>query len=1130
MAGRAVPEAASAMAADLKQLAIVAEEALLPEAHKPQQGKEESEEERLQRIRGLQHAAVEAMYQLDDALDSYKAMEARQQQPEAPAPISIFHRLRSSSSAAAVTEREFRKVEAEIENLGNETRQMLQKGNELGLQLTDLEGRQSLISSSLLPRTPIIPKYDIAGDAEQEKQIIGMLTDSQSSSNNVILIVGCGGSGKTTLARNVFDNHHTRHAFSTALWVRGSKHFSHLELLSAIASAAGLKQASRGPKSAKKVEEMLASVLEGKRFLLVLDGVWSHQLVDGNNFLKSCLTVQHGSRILMTTRDRMVADRMSSTARIHHVKELDSSQCWSLLCSIACLDAHHQDDNSLRAIGILIIQYCKRIPLAIRLIGGVLRTKDPTRDEWLVVSEHKGWSDRSGGTVFPDDGMEGVAGAIQVAYCYLPPHLKHCFRYCLHLPEGFPITKQMIIQLWISEGFVEEQDGRSPEDTAEGYYMELVRRSLLLQTDQTGGSSPDGNNTARCTLDGCVRSVLRLYTKDLWMGNSMPTTSTTLTSTTPPPAGQEATTTESSACFRTIVLYNNPSADRVLHQVSKNARYLRAIDLTGAGIRRIPGTLEPLLHLRFLNLSHTEITELPESIASLRNLQFLVLRFCRRLHSLSGGISKLHGLRTLDLEGTEPHLVLPNLAGLQQLTTLHGFQVNSEEEKASGWPVEDLKSLNSLQSLQIVRVDRIQTHASSQGVDLPMKRRLTHLELRGSAAARKPPNNAVAEEEEEARLDDVLSSLQPPQCLESLKIQSYHHGRSFPSWVLQLPRLQRLVVNDCRGYASLPALGQLPLLKLLSLSGCSKIRTIERGVMAAGPPGAFPSLEQLHLDDMPSLESWSGFDDEDGGDLPSLTELRLQGCPSLGSLPLCLRHSKLLTRMVVVSAGSLRAIDGLIALRKLVVRDCERLARISNLPKLEALTVTGCSGLRDATGLECLKHLRFVHRELTRMPDWLRAAVASSAPTTLAVVGREELLRSLAPGGEDWPAVSGVVGKVYGNLLDESPFFTYTKSTGVLEAFGERQQDLVATCAASLEPKSQQPSSPLQHVTLVRDFAGRITGMTPATKCVCLALLVAVSHVLLKLPAGYVGPIPTAILVAFFAATACLIYFVSQLQ
>lgn len=89
MAGRAVPEAASAMAADLKQLAIVAEEALLPEAHKPQQGKEESEEERLQRIRGLQHAAVEAMYQLDDALDSYKAMEARQQQPEAPAPISV---------------------------------------------------------------------------------------------------------------------------------------------------------------------------------------------------------------------------------------------------------------------------------------------------------------------------------------------------------------------------------------------------------------------------------------------------------------------------------------------------------------------------------------------------------------------------------------------------------------------------------------------------------------------------------------------------------------------------------------------------------------------------------------------------------------------------------------------------------------------------------------------------------------------------------------------------------------------------------------------------------------------------------------------------------------------------------
>jgi type II secretory pathway predicted ATPase ExeA len=110
--------------------------------------------------------------------------------------------------------------------------EILQQGiQDLGFQPVDPK-RQRLISK--FPWDPT-PNNDIVGDVEHEKlKLVSMLTDTQSTSH-VTIIVGCGGSGKTTLARRVFDDHQTRNAFSTLLWVRGSKDFKDVELLSAIA-------------------------------------------------------------------------------------------------------------------------------------------------------------------------------------------------------------------------------------------------------------------------------------------------------------------------------------------------------------------------------------------------------------------------------------------------------------------------------------------------------------------------------------------------------------------------------------------------------------------------------------------------------------------------------------------------------------------------------------------------------------------------------------------------------------------------------------------------------------------------------------------------------------------------------
>jgi hypothetical protein len=99
---------------------------------------------------------------------------------------------------------------------------------------------------------------------------------------------------------------------------------------------------------------------------------------------------------------------------------------------------------------------------------------------------------------------------------------------------------------------------------------------------------------------------------------------------------------------------------------------------------------------------------------------------------------------------------------------------------------------------------------------------------------------------------------------------------------------------------------------------------------------------------------------------------------------------------------------------------------ISNLQLLEALIIIGCSRLEDVNGIHYLRHVRIEDRELRRSPEWLRSH--ASVLQTFTIVGTKELLERLLPNGEDWGIISDI-NKVYANLPDESPFFTYTKDT-----------------------------------------------------------------------------------------------------
>ncbi|KAI5004647.1 hypothetical protein ZWY2020_031890 [Hordeum vulgare] len=113
--------------------------------------------------------------------------------------------------------------------------------------------------------------------------------------------------------------------------------------------------------------------------------------------------------------------------------------------------------------------------------------------------------------------------------------------------------------------------------------------------------------------------------------------------------------------------------------------------------------------------------------------------------------------------------------------------------------------------------------------------------------------------------------------------------------------------------------------------------------------------------DMPNWEVWSSFEEEvaagawgeDGAAeigkedaqsarlplLPSLVLLALEGCPKLRALPRQLgKETTSLKELRLVGTNSLKAVEDLLLLSELlVIKKCEGLQRISNLPQVTEL-------------------------------------------------------------------------------------------------------------------------------------------------------------------------------------------------
>ncbi|GLJ52807.1 hypothetical protein SUGI_1124920 [Cryptomeria japonica] len=245
---------------------------------------------------------------------------------------------------------------------------------------------------------------------------------------------------------------------------------------------------------------------------------------------------------------------------------------------------------------------------------------------------------------------------------------------------------------------------------------------------------------------------------------------------------------------------------------------LKKIVIRGCGntLRSLPEEFCRLQLLEHLELEECGmLSSLPSSFGDLRNLRYLLLIVCEKLRSLPVSFKNLILLQYLDLSGCTELIFRPD--DFQNITTLEYLNLFS-----------------------CVEVKELPRHIINQA------------------------------------------------SLRELNLTNVEKLRELPAEIGQLSRLRKMDIWSCRLLISLPnSLGDLSSLTYLGIHDCDNLKSLPTSL------GDLSSLTYLGIHDCDNLKSLP----TSRGDLSSLTHLEIQDCPKLECLPFSVWRLSLLEHL-----------------------------------------------------------------------------------------------------------------------------------------------------------------------------------------------------------------------------------------
>ncbi|XP_060670023.1 putative disease resistance protein RGA1 [Ziziphus jujuba] len=724
-----------------------------------------------------------------------------------------------------------------------------------------------------------VPEEQVIGREKDRIAIVeSLLDDKVDETLSIISIVGIGGLGKTALAQLVFNDEKVQQHFELKMWVCVSDVFDLKIIVENIIKSA----TNESPNNLEmdQLQYLLGRVLFGKQYLLVLDDVWNENRKKWLSLKNLLAHSEKGSRILITTRSKMVAE-IISTVQPFQLGILDEENSWSLFEKMAFKEGKEETKNSnIVKTGMEIVKICRGIPLAIRTIGSMLYFKNP-KTEWPSFSKKELFEISQ-----EEDG--GILPTLKLSYDHLPSHLKHCFAYCRLFPKYHKIDVQTLINLWMAQGFIKLKDSsQCPEDIGYEYFMDLLWRSFFQEVEKdefdnvTTCKMHDLMHDLAISVAGSECTMLSLSHTNIDEGMRHVSFDCNIDS-----PQRISTLLNQAKRIRTILLPNQASPEgvvnldeKIYHKAVIHFKFLRTLDLHFLDLKEVSDSIGKLRHLRYLDLSDNgEIKALPNSITELYNLQTLKLLRCCSLKELPRDTKKLINLRKLEIEGCIALEHMPHgLGKLTDLRTLSKFVLSDNVSRHIG-ELEELKTLNNLRG--DLCISNLKPRMESKAANLKDKQHIQYLEFDWYDCA--DATDVVGYEM-------TLEDLQPHPNLEELTLLGYH-GSRFSSWIPSLTNLVRFTLEGCKKCQHLPPLYQLPSLKVLELKRLLAVEYIfnndDNNFLSS--TSSLTSLKVVYLENLPNLKGW--WRDADNQMLPSfpncLSKLVIRDCPKLHSTPL----------------------------------------------------------------------------------------------------------------------------------------------------------------------------------------------------------------------------------------------------
>ncbi|XP_035837596.1 putative disease resistance protein At3g14460 isoform X2 [Helianthus annuus] len=880
-------------------------------------------------LSGLQHLA----YDIDDVLDDLATQ--------------AMHRELTQQSGA-ITSKVKRLVPTCCINLSLSQR-MHHKLDDITTKLQDLEKEKVSLGlivkderSKRIYQTSMVDTSSIVGREKEKKELLVKLLGDEPCDKNfsIVPIVGMGGLGKTTLAKLLYDDEKVKKHFEVMAWVCVSDQFDIFNISKVILQSVNGENKEFADLNLLQVA--LRNQLKEKRFLIVLDDVWSESYEEWETLVSPFHECAPKNKIIMTTRKMQLLKKLGCDD-LSYLQTLSDDDAMSLFAQHALGENNFDLHPILRPYGEGIVKKCDNLPLALRVLGRLLRIKTKEEDEWKQLLNSDIWELGKGDEIIP---------ALRLSYLDLSACLKQLFAYCSLFPKDYVFDKDDLIILWMAEGFLNQSSSnKSMESLGLEYFEELLSRSFFqyAPNDSSLFVMHDLHNDLAISVAG--EFFLRLddeimkdtRKKDFEKYRHMSFVRKEYE------AYSKFKPIKSATSLRTFLAVSVEPEDRwgefylsskILVDLLPKLPLLRVLCLSGYFISEVPENIGSLKHLRYLNLSRTLITCLPENVCNLYNIQSLILYRCKSLFMLPINFSKLKNLRHLDIRDTPLLSKIPFGVGkLKSLQTLSKIIIGGD----NGLAITELKDLINLRGTTLIKgLEKVEIASHASEANLSQKR-LSGLELEWSDVFNDSRKKSLEKE--------VLDALKPhSESLIKLGIVSYG-GIEFPNWVGDTSYLNLISVSlrGCKHCTSLPPLGQLPSLKELYTEDINEVKAMGSELIGTGR--AFTSLEVLELRNMKRLEVWSTRIEVVS--FPCLKKLVVRGCPNLvqvspGALPLlnslevseC--DSGVLRKLVQVASSvkELR-IESMLGLSDVVWRGV-----IEYVGGVESLTIIRCNEIR----------------------------------------------------------------------------------------------------------------------------------------------------------------------------------------